>query len=156
MSLLRIPSSGLMFGGFRLVARRAQTPTVFGIVRVQAPRNQSLSGGGVVVGIFRWSLHAQDAYRITSENFFTEPAVATACVPAPSRRAPVFFSCLLMLVASTTTTEGLDQLGATRLSARLLGCNGQPDHLTASGYDEAPNHCCDSGLSLEPVRPFNQ
>lgn len=93
-----------------------------------------------MVGIFRWSLHAQDAYRITSENFFAESAVATACVPAPSRRAPVFFGCLLMLSASTTTAKGLDQLGATRLSAWFLRCNGQPDHLTASGYDEAPNH----------------
>ena len=47
---------------------------------------------------------------------------------------------------------GPGMLGAsivrTERGATMLGADSQAghNHLTASGYDEAPNHCCDSGL----------
>lgn len=77
------------------------------------------------------------------------------------------FLLVRRVVSSLVTTTALllirsGVLGASLLSAEhgatMLGADSHArhDHLTASGYDEAPNHSCDSGLSLEPVRPFNQ
>jgi len=61
----------------------------------------------------------------------------------------------LLLVSSRVFWASL--LG-TEFRAAMLSADSHAGHghLTASGYDEAPNHWCDSGLSLEPVRPFNQ
>ncbi|WP_443437401.1 hypothetical protein [Glutamicibacter arilaitensis] len=77
------------------------------------------------------------------------------------------FLLMRCVVSSLVATTALllirsGVLGASFLSAKhgatMLGADSHArhDHLTASGYDEAPNHCCDSGLSFEPVRPFNQ
>ena len=111
-----IPPARLMPGRFGRVARLAQPAASFGIVRIQPQRYQSLSGDREVIGFLRRSPHAQDADRVSCQDFIPEPEVSDAGVSALGCGAPV----LIGLPAVLFALARCDQLRTSRCRTRLL------------------------------------